>query len=523
MGVEVAMSDSRSHRKGQRSSGRYGIDGRSLRMTLALSMAVAACGGGSEGTETMARGATDGGARDVPDAEMVSEDGKPALCERDRDDAVRAVFCAQTPPLVSGLQDLQDALGFQLPATVGAPTNTNVAVSGHSTALSGHGVSPINPRVIFVGPVMAAYQRGVQKVELIASSFKQADSFNFYLIRFEQACNADPDGCSPGDLYTPAVERDWLSWTIEDDEDLKNTPDDCRQCHQRGRSRPRLLMRELNNPWTHFFQPILPDVRRRDIGPGVLGSDLMMDYVAAKGDERYGGFSMEALVDSAPFFLEATVGIDQPVFFDAPKIETERWPYHPEGGFPNEPGPSPTWEAAYAAFKRGEQLALPFLEPRATDLDKQARLTEAYARYRAGDLSADELPDLADVFPDDPMVRARIGLQTEPEADAVDTLIQGCGSCHNDVLDQSLSRARFNVNLWGRDAKAIERAIERIELPAGAPGVMPPPEARQLDRQGRTRLLDYLREDPLAREPEERLIHAAEHGMAGGAGGDPVF
>jgi hypothetical protein len=39
---------------------------------------------------------------------------------------------------------------------------------------------------------------------------------------------------------------------------------------------------------------------------------------------------------------------------------------------------------------------------------------EAYRRYRQGELSDDELPDLSDIFPDDPKVRARIGLQTVP-------------------------------------------------------------------------------------------------------------
>ena len=522
---EVAMLGLHSNGNEHRRRRRHGWAGRTLATVVALSVGTA-CGSGSGGVEMPGQATAEA---EAGSGEVSEGDGRPALCARDRDDAVRAVFCAQAPPRIRGLQDLLDALGFELPTGPRSYTSMNVAVTGHSTALSGHKVSPINPRLIMAGPtfsayigspIFIAYQRGVQKVELIAGSFKR-DSLNFYRIQFQQACNAAPEGCSPGQLYTPQVERDWLSWTIDDDEDLKNTPDDCRQCHQRGEG-PVLLMRELNNPWTHFFQPIRPDTERSDLGPGVLGRDLAKDYLEAKGDEAYGGFAMAALEEAAPYLLESAVGIRQPVFFDAPKIENERWPYDPDGGYPSEPGPSPTWEAAYAAFKRGEQLALPYLEPRATDPGKQAQLSEAYGRYRAGDLSAEELPDLADVFPDDPLVRARIGLQTEPGADAVDTLIQGCGSCHNDVLDQSISRADFNVNLWQLDGTAIERAIERIELPPEAEGAMPPPEARQLDLDGRSRLLDYLRKDPLAREPEPRLVHAAERGMAGGGGGGSV-
>lgn len=446
-------------------------------------------------------------------------EARPALCSHARQDAVRDVFCAPTLPAIGSLQDLRDVLGIELqPPSAGvqaALSGANVALLGHSTALSGRRISPINPRLIFMGPpALMAFQRGVQQVELIAADGPNG-SLNLYLFRFEQACNQESEGCLPGDLYTPRVERDWLAWTIEDDEDLKNTPDDCRQCHQRALERPSLLMRELNNPWTHFFQQIVNTPN--DTGPGVQGDDLMRDYITAKGSEPYGGFRLAGLVPIAPFLLESIVG-EQPLLFDAPGIENERWPYDTEAGYPSEPGPSPTWEAAYAAFKQGEQLALPYLEPRATDPDKLARLSDAYARYRAGELSAEELPDLADIFPDDPLVRARIGLQTEPGADAVEVLIQACGPCHNDVLDQSISRARFNINLWGLDAAELDVAIERIERSSEAPGVMPPPEARQLDAEARGRLLSYLRQDPLEGEPEPRLVRAAELGMAGDTG-----
>jgi hypothetical protein len=209
--------------------------------------------------------------------------------------------------------------------------------------------------------------------------------------------------------------------------------------------------------------------------------------------------------------LEGIAGAEQPLVFDAPQIQDERWPEGPDG-YASEPLGSPTWENAYAAFKRGEQLALPYLETRATDADKQAALTAAYAQYRAGELSADDLPDLADIFPDDPLTRARIGLQTEPNASPADALIQACGSCHNDVLDQTLTRARFNIAVSRLDRTALDLAIERIQLPRTAPGAMPPPEARQLDPESRERLIDYLTQDVPARD--EVLERAAKLGMA---------
>ena len=474
---------------------------------------------GDAGSQDQDSGGSLASESDASASSGASTGDRLALCDSEREDQVRAVFCGDAPPKLQSLQDLQDALSLRVDQDATGDFVTpgdSVAVLGHSTALSGHGVSPINPRLIVMTPTLVmTYQRGVQQVEFAASDY-QTGSFNFYLLRFEQTCNQRPKGCLPGDLYTLRVERDWVSWRLEDDEQLKNTPQDCRQCHQRARERPVLLMRELNSPWTHFFQPVFEDSANQARAPGVQGDDLLRDYVAAKGDEPYGGFRLSTLTPIAPFLLESLVGADQPLLFDAPGIESERWPWHEEAGYLNDPQPSPTWEEAYAAFKRGEQLALPYLKTRPVDPERQATASEAYARFRAGEIDSDELPDLADIFPQDPLERARIGLQTEPGADAVEILIQACGSCHNDVLDQSLSRARFNINLWSLDPSELALAVERIQLTPDEYGVMPPPEARQLDTEGRQRLLAYLKQDPLADEPDPRLVRAAELGMAGG-------
>jgi hypothetical protein len=463
----------------------------------------------------------DGGGRD--DRAEVTRVPRPSLCDRPREDAVRDVFCAGSEARIGGLQALLDALGIDPTQNVLRTTELDprpyyyvpAAILAHSTALSGHIVSPINPRVLLVGAdTIAAYQRGVQRVELAARS-RETDVFGFYLVSFQQACNAEEDGCSPGDLYTPRVESSWTDVTLQDDEDLKDTPFDCRQCHQRGRTEPVLLMRELESPWTHFFEPtsnLLPPERM----PEVRGSEYVDEYVAAKGEEPYGGAPFVSIGSSSGVVLQEAVPPEQPLLFDAPKIQAERWPYGPVG-YPEEPQPSPTWERAYAAFKRGEQLALPHYSAQPTDADKQAQLTEAYASYRAGELSADDLPDLADIFPDDPHERALIGLQTEPDATPAETLVQACGPCHNDVLDQSISRARFNVRLAGLPRSEIDAAIERISLAAGEPGAMPPKEARQIDAGVRERLVEFLRQDERSAHDDELLDHAARMGMAGGA------
>ena len=446
---------------------------------------------------------------------------RPSFCEREGDDPIRDVFCADALPVIGSLEDLQDLFGLNpRPPDPDQPSDPfapqfdpafHAVALGHSTALPGHIVSPINPRLILIGGnVFMAYQRGVQRIEL-STRTRDWSALVFYLVTFEQACNRAAHGCGPGDLYTPSVERDWIGFKIEDDADLANTPADCRQCHRRGSDSARLLMRELEAPWTHFFFP----ADQQGALPGDDGSDLMKDYLAAKGDERYGGLALADISGIGPFNLETIVGLEQPLLFDAPKIENERWPWTP-AGYASEIHESPTWENAYAAFQRGEQLALPYLEVRATDPDKQAALGRAYQRYRAGELEANELPDLADIFPDDPSIRARIGLATEPDATPSEALIQACGPCHNDVLDQTLSRARFTIALSRLDRSELDRALDRLQRPHDSAGAMPPPEARQLPPETRARLIDYLRRDPTPDTIDPSLERAATLGMTGG-------
>ena len=455
------------------------------------------------------------------------DDGRPQFCQRRGDDHVRDVFCGDTRPAVTSLRVLQDLLRLNPVAaadlTAHSPeepvdlfdTEPVAVLLAHSTALSGHMVSPINPRAIVIGrEVMLAFQRGIQRVEL-ASRERGQDYFNFYLLTFGQACNARTEGCRPGDLYTPEIERNWTRVEMVDDIDLANTASDCRLCHQRGRERPILLMRELESPWTHFFEidtlsgaPATPGMTL----PDVRGRDLLRDYLRAKGDEPYAALSPKTIQNSIGLILQTLVPAEQPLLFDSPRIEDERWPPGPEG-YPATPRLSETWARNYAAFKRGEQLPLPYFAPRPTDPEKQDRLTEAYRRYREGALPAAELPDLADIFPDAPQLRAEIGLQTEPNASPAEALVQACGACHNDVLDQTISRARFNIALSRMTPTQRQGAVARLELAPGAAGVMPPPEARQLDEASRARLVTYLQLSERSVEDDALLDRAAELGM----------
>jgi hypothetical protein len=448
---------------------------------------------------------------------------------------VRDTFCTESAASITGLADLQHALKLQLmPQTqeaqeaqaaqdasaasaipgmyVEPPSYAVAVVLTHSTALSAEQVSPINPRsIIMTYNTFVAFNRGVQQVELAVRD-RETQRFNLYLLSFRQACNAaSPAGCTHGDLYTPSIESNWQQLALQDDEDLKNTPSDCRQCHQRGTEEPILLMRELDGPWTHFFAP---ESDPHSPFPEPLGEDLLRDYVQAKGDEPYAALPSASLRLTIGFLLQNLVPGDQPLIFDGAAISNERWTWTPEG-YGTEAARSPTWEAGYAAFKRGELMALPYYAPRATDPQKQAQLTAAYQSYRAGNLPAEELPDLADIFPDDGQTRAEIGLQTEPDATPAELLIQACGTCHNDVLDQSISRARFNIAVDRLPRSEIKAAIARLQLKPFAAGAMPPAGRRQLDPVARERLIDYLEDrTPTSDADAELLTRAATLGMA---------
>lgn len=451
---------------------------------------------------------------------------RSSLCARMREprDAVETLFCGDVPPRIASLHDLQEQLNLvpYEPKDAPGPDANQPVLLSHSTALSGRLVSPINPRAFVVGETtIMAFQRGVQQVELASRppGLREEQTFKLYLLSFEQACNQDDAGCRPVDLYTPRVESDWSSLRIADEEELKNTELDCRRCHQRAdRGGAQILMREVDGPWTHFLDALPPPDLQVPRPPGVTGEDLMRDFLAAKGSEPYAGIDVTQYRPSAAVVLETAAGLDQPLYFDSLQIERERWPHGASGASddPPDPRPSPTWENGYAAFKRGDQLALPYLEARATAPNKQVQLTAAYASWRKHDPSADELPDLADIYPDDALTRARIGLETEPDASPVDALIQACGACHNDVLDQTLSRAAFNIDLSRMTRAERGRAIDRIERPRTAPGAMPPMHSRQLSDPVKARLLDYLRDLPEG-EGDERLEHAAARGFSGGA------
>ena len=416
------------------------------------------------------------------------------LCGRSGADLVLDAFCDAAPAKIGSFMDLRAALGIDANLH---DTYQGYALTGHSTALVSRSVSAINPRIVFVRietdtqPLLAlAFARGEQFCEAVVRS-RIDDELRFYLFSFSKHCNATVEGCSPGDLLTEAAEQDWTEVDVYAEEDLRNTPRDCRACHQPdGPGTPKLLrMQEFGPPWNHWF------------AGSEGGRALIGDYYAAKGDETFAGVEGEALVHSSPGLLSATIffagsGV-QPNLFASTEIEPQVIQSSAalggdQPGDNSVPGRSEDWDAIYQRAKLGEAISVPYHDVKVTDPAKLAAMTQAYVDYRQGRLERQQLPDIRQVYPDDLVELAHMGRVTEPGLDGQGVLLQACGQCHNDRLDQSVSRANFNVDLTSMDREEKNRAIARVQLPPDNPAVMPPALFRSLTDDGRARLIEHL-------------------------------
>ena len=423
------------------------------------------------------------------------------VCGRGHRDAVLDGLCRPGAQIHS-LKDLQSAVHL-----FDGPRPPQLALTGHSTSLVERTVSSINPRaIIFTAPsqppttqandgsfvadpgfVAMGFARGEQFVELIAHD-AQADALDFYLVRFRQKCNAS--GCRPGDLYTPAVESGWTDLTVYEDEDLKNTLLDCRHCHQPDGpgTRKMLRMQERRAPWTHWFRNNLNE-------PG--GVSLLADFLAAHDGEDYAGIPAQLLSTprNDPLVLEALVDNNsispQPNEFNGARIEREVKQSAPAQPDVNDPmGDSPTWQQIRRNAVAGRAIPVPYHDVKVTDAGKLARATEAYRRVRAGGDPA-MLPELSDVLLSAGL--ADMGLQPTPGLDGGALLVEMCARCHNQSLDQGLSRARFDATRLAEMSRAEkDAAIQRLMLSDDTPLKMPPTRFSRLSPDDISRAVTFL-------------------------------
>jgi len=406
------------------------------------------------------------------------------LCARNNADAVSKAFCATaTPPAITSLVDLQKLLGLDFKAgntANGRNGNPAFVLTGHSSSLVTRFISAINPRAIIFTPpnstgrvnnpqplasfTAMGFARGEQFVELVANDPVNND-LSFFLLRFQQACNTTTAGCSTGDLLTPTVESSFVGYSLYQDTDIKNTVFDCLQCHQTGgpTTKKALRMQELQNPWGHFFR-----------NNRANGQVMLADYATAHTTaETFAGIPGAAITNSDPAQLEGLV-------------ENQGFQRQPNEFITNnilDKGASAAWLTLYNNARTGLDIPPPYHENRVTDPTKLAAAATAYSQVLSGAKPASMLPDIRDVFLDS----ALSDLSFQPAADLVAAgngravLVQMCQQCHNPTLDQTLSRAKFDVTkLDTMDPAEKAKAIARLNLPADVFRKMPPPRFRQL-------------------------------------------
>jgi hypothetical protein len=390
-----------------------------------------------------------------------------------------------------------------------------IAATAHSLSLSGRSVSAANPRVMvfadtnapdgftYEGIVATAFARGQQLVELVALD-PTTYEYNFYLLSFEQACNASR--CTPEDLLGPSVESGWLDWTLYSDSDLQDTALDCLTCHRPfgADSHKQLLMRQVTDPWMHWGDfrggdedmcPEKPPAGApRQVVATADGLDLLRTlegetgtYAGLPVGELHAAESGEALSD---FLVDAEV-----------LITASPLPPHPYGQLGMQTretlcerfytGESPTWEEDRRTAQAGG-FPFPYYAPDVLDTERRSELLAGRQVLWQRERERDAFEVAASWLATD--VPAAVGFVPRETDEAPDILRGMCGRCHAASTDSALARARFNAEAETIEPATFGEVATRLALPARSPKIMPPRPAGELPAWARERLLSYLAE-----------------------------
>lgn len=406
-------------------------------------------------------------------------------------------LCGSPRPEITGLLDLHRAVGL------GEEQPQRQAVANaYSTSLAARQTSSLNPRVIVFDlgssgdpPRAAGFARGEPVVELVGVD--PSGGLSFYIVRFELPCGA---ACGPEDLLGPSIESGWTRWSLYQDVDLVNSPIDCLVCHQPdGPSTPKMgRMQELRAPWLHYFpasgmgltesvkllQPRFRALHAGEVMFGGVRVDELTEAVASSDQPRIGGANtFETFVDSLGETADHPGG-DSTVLelqaFASGTVEAEL-----------AAGSRATWMGYRRQVLRGERIPIPHF---AVDPSDDGRRARAEAWYRAAVTEGRRglaVEDPREVFT--PETEIELSRAPSPDEDGPTLIRHFCARCHNDRLDQTLSRARFDATaLETLDDAARATAAARVQLPDDAPGLMPPPRFATLPAWARRRIVDAL-------------------------------
>jgi hypothetical protein len=436
------------------------------------------------------------------------------VCALGATDRVAAALCAKSAAPIRGLGDLYRALRLD------RPDEDLVAVTTHSLGLSARTVSALNPRVLvyqdishkrrpvtYDEVVVAGFTRGEQLVELAALD-PATYEYNFYLLRFAQACNRGR--CTPEDLLTEKIESGWTDWTLYSERDLEDTPLDCVSCHLpfgRG-THKQLLMRQEFDPWMHWSDfrggdertlcPELPaDGGAGKVVVAAQGLDLLRALEGPNG--RYAGVPVAALYAAESGKLFARYVADSEGLVRTSPYRPSDYPYGQVSFQTREvlcerfhTGSSPTWER-HRRESRARGLHVPYYGPDVVDPQRRAEVvadrTAFLRRQAAGDAF-----DVAASFIA-PEVATAVGFVPRREDTAPEILRAMCVRCHAAATDPHLRRARFNAEALDRIGPVTATVIrQRLSLPRTSPEIMPPLRVGELPRWAIARIDRYLRD-----------------------------
>jgi hypothetical protein len=134
------------------------------------------------------------------------------------------------------------------------------------------------------------------------------------------------------------------------------------------------------------------------------------------------------------------------------------------------PADLPSYVAMFERARAGKSLPVPFPDYTFVEPSTLARAADGYKKLEKTsdlELGLDRLHSDG--------AKARVGLAPEPGATGEAILVAMCARCHNDTLDQSLSRARFDATkLAALDSKGRRVLRERVRLPPASQRKMPP-------------------------------------------------
>lgn len=417
------------------------------------------------------------------------EDQRLALCAKGFGDPVAMAFCGTQAPAVGSIADVLNLVGlsFQPGVTDNAANgNPGYILNVHSTGISSRYVSELNPRAIVFTPangtplqpgdtpqpntqfVAVSSVRGERFIEMVAKDPTAGGALHFYLLVTSHDCEGDRAGCSYGEMLTESWENTITGYTLYDDDTIGNTIFDCKQCHQPdGPGTPKILrMQERRAYWSHWLFPETPQA---------INSETF--FLNAHDQESYGGIPWPNLATArqgAPR-LEALVEHNgfsaQPNEYDSIQIDNE---------VANN-GSSSTWDALYAQTVAGLAIPVPYFEHSVADPAKLSAMDAAYQDVKNAAMPIASLPDIRDVHDD--AFKPYMSLQPAPGLSGREILEHVCQHCHNSQLDQTITRANFNVELLDSLPREVkDEAIRRLNLADGYAQKMPPPRFHTLSQ-----------------------------------------